>query len=405
MYKITNKSNRFFYTYVKPEIKLNPPILFMKKFILAVCFISATVVGSVAQSLTTPPSGDNQKSKVTQFIGPVEVSISYSSPDVHGPDGEDRTGKIWGGVAHYGFIDQGFGPSKSAPWRAGANENTVFTVSHDVKIEGKELKAGTYGLFLAVSKEGPYTWIFSKNSTSWGSYFYDPKEDALRVDVTPLDSPYKEWLTFGFEDRLPTSSKAYLRWEKKRIPFKIEVPNINEIYVSSMRNELRTTTGFKQENWITAAQFCVRNKINLEEALTWVDMSVSNPFIGVENFTTHQTRSMILQALGRETEANAEMEKAIKDPNSSVQDIHEYGRSLLAAGKNEKAMEIFKYNAQKNPNDKFTPNVGLARGYTAMGNKKNAIKHWEIAIKNLPENQKANLAFYEGEIKKLKEGK
>jgi len=377
----------------------------MKKFILAVFFIAATVAGSAAQGLTTPPSGDNQKSKVTQFIGPVEVSISYSSPDVHGPNGEDRTGKIWGEVAHFGFIDQGFGPSKAAPWRAGANENTVFSVSHDVKIEGKELKAGTYGLFLAVSKEGPYTWIFSKNSTSWGSYFYDPKEDALRVEVTPLDSPYKEWLTYGFEDRLPASTKAYLRWEKKRIPFKIEVPNINEIYVSRMRNELRTATGFKQENWITAARFCAQNKINLEEALTWVDMSVSNPFIGVENFTTRQTRSMILQAMGRDAESNAEMEKAIKDPNASVQDIHQYGRSLLAAGKNEKAMEIFKYNAQKNPNDKFTPNIGLARGYTAIGDKKNAIKHWDLAINNLPENQKGNIAFYEGEIKKLKEGK
>jgi Protein of unknown function (DUF2911) len=377
----------------------------MKKLILAGFLLTALVVWSNGQGLTTPPSGDNQKSKVIQFIGPVEVSISYSSPDVHGPDGEDRTGKIWGGVAHYGFIDQNFGTSKAAPWRAGANENTVFTVSHDVKIEGKELKAGTYGLFLAVSKEGPYTWIFSKNSSSWGSYFYNPKEDALRVDVTPMDAPYKEWLTYGFEDRLPSSANAYLRWEKKRIPFKIEVPNINEIYVSKMRDELRSMTGFKQENWITAAQFCVENKINLEEALTWVDMSVSNPFIGVENFTTRQTRSMILQALGREAEANAEMEKVIKDPNASVQDIHQYGRSLLAAGKKEKAMEIFKYNAQKHPNDKFTPNIGLARGYTAMGDKKNAIKHWELAIKNLPEDQKENLAFYEGEIKKLKEGK
>ncbi|MBK7652641.1 MAG: DUF2911 domain-containing protein [Flammeovirgaceae bacterium] len=124
-----------------------------------------------SQGLTTPPSGDNQKSKVTQFIGPVEVSIAYSSPDVHSPSGEDRSGKIWGGAAHFGFIDQGFGNSKSAPWRAGANENTTFTVSHEVTIEGKPLKAGTYGLFLAVSKEGPYTWIFSKNSTSWGSFF------------------------------------------------------------------------------------------------------------------------------------------------------------------------------------------------------------------------------------------
>jgi tetratricopeptide (TPR) repeat protein len=377
----------------------------MKKPILSVILVIIIITTGASQKLTTPPSGDNQKSIVTQFIGPVKISITYSSPDVHGPNGEDRTGKIWGEVAHYGFIDQGFGASKAAPWRAGANENTVFTVSHDVKIEGKELKAGTYGLFLAIAKEGPYTWIFSKNSSSWGSYFYDPKEDALRVDVMPLEAPYKEWLTYGFEDRLPSSAIAYLRWEKKRIPFQIEVPDVNEIYVSKMREELRSEIGFKQENWITAAQFCAQHKINLQEALTWVDMSVSNPFIGVENFTTMQTRSMILQAMGREAEANAEMEKAIKHPTATMQAIHQYGRSLLAAGKNEKAMEVFKYNAQKNPTDKFTPNVGLARGYTSIGDKKNAIKHWELAMQNLPEEQKANKAFYEGEIKKLKEGK
>jgi hypothetical protein len=375
----------------------------MKKLItlcLLVWGISAT-----AQQLTTPPSGDNQKSKVTQFIGPVEVSIAYSSPDVHGPNGEDRTGKIWGEVAHFGFIDQGFGTSKAAPWRAGANENTVFTVSHDVKIEGKELKAGTYGLFLAVAKEGAYTWIFSKNSSSWGSYFYDAKEDALRVDVSPEDAPYKEWLTFGFEDRLPSSVKAYLRWEKKRIPFTIEVPNINEVYVSKMREDLRSSVGFKQENWLTAAQFCAQNKIHLEEALTWVDQSVSTPFIGVENFNTYQTRAAIYQAMGKTTEANAQMDKAIKDPAATVQDIHQYGRALLNNGQKEKAMEIFKFNAQKNPQDKFTPNVGLARAYTAAGDKKNAIKHWELALKNLPENQKQFLPQYEAEVKKLKEGK
>jgi len=360
---------------------------------------------SVGQGLTTPPSGDNQKSKVTQFIGPVEVSIAYSSPDVHGPNGEDRTGKIWGDVAHFGFIDQGFGPSKAAPWRAGANENTIFTVSHDVKIEGKELKAGTYGLFLAVAKEGPYIWIFSKNSSSWGSYFYDSKEDALRVEVMPVDSPHKEWLTYGFEDRLPSSVKAYLRWEKKRIPFKIEVPNVNEIYVSKMREELRSATGFKQENWITAAQFCAQNKINLEEALTWVDMSVSNPFIGVENFTTLQTRAMILQALGREAEADIAMDKAVKHPSATVGDNINIAESLLKKGQKEKALEIFKYNAKTHPEEKYISNIGLARGYTAIGDKKNAIKYWELAIKNIPDDQKQYLPQYEAQVKKLKEGK
>ena len=184
----------------------------MKK-LLTVCAVLMIATWTQGQTLTQPPSGDNQKSKVIQWIGPVTVSVAYSSPDVHAPNGDDRKGKIWGGPAHFGYIDQGFGSAKAAPWRAGANENTVITFSHDVKIEGKDLKAGTYGLFLGVQKEGPWTWIFSKNSTSWGSYFYDQNEDALRVDVTPKDAEYTEYLTYGFDERKSNSATAFLQWE------------------------------------------------------------------------------------------------------------------------------------------------------------------------------------------------
>ena len=83
-------------------------------------------------------------------------------------------------------------------------------------------------------------------------------------------------------------------------------------------------------------------------------------------------------------------------PDATVQAVHQYGRSLLNAGKKEKAMEIFKYNAQKNPTDKFTPNVGLARGYTALGDNKNAIKYWGRGDKEYPDNQKPNIKLYPG---------
>src|SRR5271163_314506 len=89
--------------------------------------------------LTLPPSGNNQKAAVVQYIGPVRVAIDYSSPAVHGPDGKDRRGQIWGKLVPYGLSKSGFGNGKPDPWRAGANENTVFTVSHDVMIEGKTL--------------------------------------------------------------------------------------------------------------------------------------------------------------------------------------------------------------------------------------------------------------------------
>jgi hypothetical protein len=377
----------------------------MKK-ILAIAllvFIAGGKTFAQGQALTLPPSGGNQKSSVTQWIGPVSVTINYSSPNVTAPNGDDRKGKIWGGPAHYGFIDQGFGPSKGAPWRAGANENTTITFSHDVKIGGKDLKAGTYGLFLDVEKEGPWTWIFSRNSESWGSYYYNPEEDALRVQSTPVDVEYTEYLTYGFDTRELTNAVAYLQWENKRAPFKIEVPNVQQLYVDIMRNELRNFAGFDYRNIQQAVQFCVNNKINLEEALTWADAAV-NPPLGVEEFGSLSTKASVLRALKREAEADAAMDKAINHPTATVQAVHQYGRTLLQEGRKDKAMEVFKLNRQRHPEDKFTTFVGLARGYTAIGDNKNAIKNWEMAIKNLPENQKQNLALYEGELKKLKGG-
>lgn len=358
---------------------------------------------ALAQGITLPPSGDNQKSSVSQWIGLVKVTIDYSSPDVHGPNGEDRKGKIWGEVVHYGFADQGFGPSKAAPWRAGANENTTISFSHDVKIGGKEVKAGTYGLFLAVEKEGPWTWILSRDTHSWGSYYYDPAADVVRVQATPQDCEYTEWLTFSFDDRQRGSTLAYLQWEHKRVGFKIDVPNTNELYVAGIRDAMRgTTAGFQQQTYISAAAFCVQNQVNLEEALQWAEQAISDPFFGQENFNSLSVKAQVLTALGRNAEAETVMDKAIHHPTASVSAVHQYARSLLSAGKTQKAVDVFKLNAKNHPEEKFTTNVGLARGYTALGDKKNAIKHWEIALKNLPENQKQNLAFYEGELKKLK---
>jgi tetratricopeptide (TPR) repeat protein len=371
------------------------------QFIMVLLFLSVMAVAQIS----LPPSGDNQRSEVIQWIGLAKVRISYSSPDVHGPNGEDRKGKIWGEVVHYGFIDQGFGTSKAAPWRAGANENTTITFSHDVKIGGKEVKAGTYGLFLDVEKEGPWNWILSKDINSWGSYYYNPDSDIVRVQATPQECEYTEWLTYTFTNRKRNAAEVSLQWENKRVSFSVEVPNTNELYVAALRNELRgTIASFRHESYIAAASFCAQNKVELEQGLQWADYAITDGFVGREDFTSLSTKAQVLTAMGRDAETEVIMDKAIKHPTATVNAIHQYARTLLAAGKKEKAMEVFKYNFKTHPEDKFTPNVGLARGYTALGDKKNAIKHWEAAIKNLPENQKQNSAFYEGELKKLKEG-
>lgn len=355
--------------------------------------------------LSLPPSGNNQKASVTQFIGPVKVTIDYSSPAVHGPatpaggPAVDRRGKIWGGLVPYGLNDLGFGTSKQAPWRAGANENTVFTVSHPVMIEDRLLDAGSYGFHIIV-EPAEWTLIFSRNYSSWGSFFYDPREDALRVKVKPHKHEYREYLTYEFLNRKPEEATAELQWEDMAVAWNIKAPKINEIYLTRLRQELRTNTGFNSQAWIQAAQFCLQNNMSLDEALTWSDYAISAPFVGQKNFNSLSTKAQVLAKLSRADEAKTLMRTALELPGTTVIDIHQYGRTLLNAKKNQEALEVFEFNA-KRFGDTWPTHVGLARGYAAIGDKAKSLEHARKALPQAPEA--INKAGIEGLIKTASE--
>lgn len=362
----------------------------MKKlaFIFSCFLLSNTGFSQIP--LTVSPSGGNKKASVSERIGLTDVMIHYDRPGVKG-----REGKIWGQLVHAGFTDQGFGTSKAAPWRAGANENTTFEFSTDVKIEGKPLPAGRYGFFVAYGPEQS-TLIFSKNSTSWGSYYYDEKEDALRVTVKnqPLDKPV-EWLKYEFMNQTENSAVVALQWEKLSFPFKIEVDYIKD-QIESFRRELRTDKGFIWESWDQAAQWSLQHNTNLDEALLWADSATSAGFGGDKSFRAYSTKAQILNKLGRSAEAEAVMKNAMTF--ASMNEIHQYGRSLLSLKQNKAALEVFKSNYDKNPGQ-FTTLMGLARGYSANGDFVNALKYANMALPLAPLQQKAGV---EAMIEKLK---
>lgn len=355
---------------------------------------------AAAQSITLPPSGDNQRSAVTQQIGPVTVSITYNSPDVHGPRGEDRRGKVFGALVPYGLHDLGTtgGPK---PWRAGSNENTVVEVSHPVTVEGQPLPAGRYGLHMIA---GPSEWtvIFSKNSTSWGSFTYDEKEDQLRVQVKAQPAPYREWLSYEFLDRKPDRATVALEWDELRVPFTIAVPNVASLYLTTIRNELRNAPGFTWQAWQTAALYCLQQNVNLDEALTWADNAIRLPGVGQANFVTLETKAAALSRLKRDAEAAALMEDAFKLPNAQAIEIHQYGRQLQARGKQAEALAVYKKNAERF-GDAWPTHVGLARGYSATGDYAKALEHAQKALAQAPDP--LNKKSLEDAVARLKQGK
>jgi len=371
-----------------------------KRFLIIAAALSLFVSRSLlAQNLTLPPSGDNQKASVTQHIGLVRVTVDYSSPDVHGPTGEDRAGKIWGELVPYGAPNLGFGTCKECPWRAGANENTVVTVSHDVTVEGKTLPKGAYGLHMIPGKD-EWTVIFSKNASSWGSYYYDPAQDALRVKAKPAKSDYHEWLTYEFTDRKPDQAVLALKWENLQLPMTIKVSNVADVYLAQIKNELQTS--FDWQAWNAAANYALQNKRNLVEAQRWAENAVSGTFIGQENFTTLSTLARLQEANGKVEDSKKTFDRALAHPTAGPIQVHQYARQLLTDGKKEEAMRAFELNARRHPNV-WPVNVGLARGHAAMGRNQEALKYARLALTQAPdEGSKKNT---EGLVKQLEEGK
>ena len=334
------------------------------------------------------------------MIGPVQVSIEYSSPAVHGPDGKDRRGQIWGKLVPYGMSNLGFGNGKPGPWRAGANENTVFAVSQDVQIGDKTLPAGRYGLHMIA---GPAEWtlIFSKNATAWGSFFYEESEDALRVAVKPHKHEYREWLTYEFVTRRPAEATAELHWEELAVPWTIKVKDPNAIFISRLRQELTTVPGFTYQGYLAAAQFCLTENTDLEQGLKWAEAAIALPGIGEANFNTLSTKAQILDKLGRGSESKAIIESALHSPSTTPLQIHFYGRQLLTAKKTDEAIKVFEYNAQRN-GDVWPVHVGLARAYATAGDKEKALDHAKKALVQAPDP--LNRQSLEAMIKALSEG-
>ena len=341
--------------------------------------------------LTATPPGGNKKASVSEQIGIVKISITYNRPGVKG-----REGKIYNTpIAHYGFVDQGHGTSNAAPWRAGANENTMITFSHPVKVEGQDLPAGSYGFFIALG-ETESTLIFSKVSNSWGSFYYDPSQDALRVNVrnVPLEKSV-EWLKYEFVDQTENSATIAMSWEKRMIPFNVEA-DVHALQIAAFENDFRTTRPYY--DYIQAAQYCVQNNVALDKALAWMDRAIYFRVMGEKNFRTLSTRAAVLMKMNRVEEAKRVMEEAL--PMGTVSDVHYYGRSLLTLKHADEALKVFKHNYDRYPNV-FTTNVGMGRAYAAVGDYRKALNYMKAALPQAPDDLNKNSV--EGMIRRLQD--
>jgi tetratricopeptide (TPR) repeat protein len=368
----------------------------MKKniLLLAILFLSVCYYAQLPYN-AAGINGYTKKATVSEQIGLTMVSISYHRPAVNG-----REGKIWGGLVPKGFIDQGFGKGNPAPWRAGANQNTIIEFDNDVKIEGQALPKGKYGLFIAFDPLESIV-IFSRRSDAWGSFFYDPKEDVLRVTVKPqpIDKSV-EHLKYEFMAQTPNSAVITLSWEKLSIPFKVDVDYLKQQYEAFV-TESQNPAGFTSEGLNVAASWALQNNYQLEKGLEWARLATSPNFPGnPTSFSALTTKAGLLDKLGNADEATAVIKTAL--PFGNVGQLQQLGRQLLIAKKPKAALEVFEFNYSKNPKQ-FTTLMGMVRGLSADGQYAKALEFANNALPLAPND--ANKQVVNGMIEKLKAGK
>ena len=341
----------------------------MRRYVAVAALLAAGLFVAVpfvqAQSALLNLPDASQHARVTQRIGITDITIDYHRPLVRGR-------KIFGGLQAYGQV-----------WRAGANYNTTVEFSDPVTVEGQPLPKGVYGLHF-IPGETSWVVIFSRNSTSWGSFTYDKAEDALRVNVKPQAIENHEALSYDFDDPKPNSALITMRWEKVAVPFKVEV-NTPEVVRESLRNQLRARPQFEWQAWEEAAEYLLNNKLDAEEALKYSDRSVEIE----DRFENEMTRAHALTALGRKADALAARAKAIAKGDQLQ--VHSYGRGLQIQGRQDEALELFRDNVKKDPNS-WVGHNDAARVAVAKGDFDTAVREMKLAVAAAPESLKAQHA-------------
>lgn len=224
-----------------------------KQNVLALAAATVLSLNAAAQLKVPAPSTSQT---VKQAFALSDVTVDYSRPGIKG-----RT--VYGDLVPFGKT-----------WRTGANASTKITFGEDVKIEGSDLKAGTYAMYSVPNKDS-WEIMFYKDLTLGGNVAdYKVENEVLRVKVKPTAiASNVENFTINFADIKPNSMNVELLWEKTRVAFNVTA-NIDEKIMKNIEN----TVVKDSRPYFQAANYYYENDKDMKQALAWADKAAEqNP--------------------------------------------------------------------------------------------------------------------------------
>ena len=224
-----------------------------------------------------------------QTVGLTDITIVYSRPSV-------RERVIFGDLVPYDKL-----------WRTGANMATKITFSEDVKIEGKDLAAGSYSFFTIPGKD-EWTFIFNSVAIQPGIANYDESKDVLRIKVQSGTFPGDgiETMMIGIDGIRNDHAYLYLGWENAIVGAKVEV-NTDAMVMADIERAMNPSSD-AGKYWAAANYYFETNR-DLPKALEWINKSIE---LGNNRFWVVHAKAKIQQKMGECSAAIATAEESKK---------------------------------------------------------------------------------------------
>ena len=223
------------------------------KFVLMIVAFGLTLSATLAQSLNVPAPSPTQTLK--QNFGTSDMSLEYSRPSAN-----NRV--IFGDVVPFDKI-----------WRTGANSSTKITFGSDVKVEGKEVKAGTYAIYTLPGKESWDIMLYKDLTIGGNTSKYKTEDEILRVKVKSTKVSEKvESFTMNFNGFTATATTLEMIWENT----KVAVAITTDIDATIMKNIEKYVINDSRPFYSAATYYYDNNKDN-NLAMEWVNKAIATP--------------------------------------------------------------------------------------------------------------------------------
>lgn len=248
----------------------------MKKVTLFIAVLLSVIITANAQ-VRTPAASPS--AKLEQAVGLSTITVEYSRPSAKGR-------KVYGELVPFGVVS-----------RTGANQGVKITFSDDVKIEGKDLKKGSYKI-LTVAGEKEWKVVFHPNlSINIPGADYKESDEALRISVPVRKLADKvETFTMDFDQIKDSGAELYLAWENTKVGFTIDVMTDPKVEASIKQVMAGPSAG----DYLAAASYYANSGKDINKALEWGKKGVD---MGANQFWNLRQYSLILAKAGKYKEA------------------------------------------------------------------------------------------------------